>query len=829
MKLVIVESPTKAKTLSRFLGRGYEVVASMGHVRDLPKKELGVDVDNDFFPKYVQSPRAKKVIDILKKKAEEADEIYLATDPDREGEAISWHVLSVITAKKGKKKKNEGVDASDLDSSTDALSASTSASDSKKAKTKKTRKGKKDEPEEEIIESVDLSALKGKTVKRVVFHEITEPAVKDAFNHSRELDMNLVDAQQARRVLDRMVGYKLSPLLWKKVRYGLSAGRVQSVAVRLVVDREDERKNFKPEEYWSLDGVFSENQNAVEAEKAGFLASLFEVASKKADIKSKDQMDSVLAGLKPFQQFTVRSVEKSEKKRNPYPPFTTSTMQQAASNRLGFSAKRTMSAAQKLFEDGLITYHRTDSLNLSEDFLNSARSFISKTYGANFLPEKPNFYKNKSRNAQEAHEAVRPTNPAVPFVNSIEMSADEKRLYRLIWQRALSSQMLPQIYDNTACLIDSPDGGFTFKATGSVIKFDGWMKVYEKKEKEEKEIEVTEADGVEVVDQGVDAEGTNDADLFNPDALIELPDLKEGQKVNLLDLKPEQHFTQPPARYTEASLIKALEEDGIGRPSTYAPTISTIQDRGYIAKDGKSFYPNDVAVVVNKLLNAHFPNIVDYGFTANMEESLDRIANGEEEWVPVLRKFYEPFIAEVERKDEKLNKADFTLLEVTEEKCPECGKVLNVKLGKYGRFLSCSGFPECKYARPLAGVGGGGSAVVSGGANGDPNAFVIDETQLGKCPDCKDGDLNLREGRYGKFVACGNYPKCKFTKPYLEKVGMKCPKCGEGEAVIKRGGRFKRIFYGCSRYPDCDFVTNKDPMKFKWDPEEAKAKGKVGR
>jgi len=713
MKLVIVESPTKAKTLSKFLGKDYVVYASMGHIRDLPKKELGVDVEKDFEPKYINAPKASKVIRELKSKAKEATEVFLATDPDREGEAIAWHVLHIISEK-----------------------------------------------------GVKLN------VKRVVFHEITKDAVDEAFAHVRELDVNLVDSQQARRVLDRLVGYKLSPLLWKKVRYGLSAGRVQSVAVRLVVDREDERKNFKPEEFWSLDAL-------LEQDKAQFLGSLVKIAGKKAEIANQSESDALLSDIKD--NFLVDSVEKSDKKRYPYPPFTTSTLQQAGSNRLGFAAKRTMSVAQKLFEAGFITYHRTDSFFLSQTFLEASRGFIKGAFGEQYLPEKPNYYKNRSKNAQEAHEAIRPTHANVTVKDLSEFGSDEKKIYSLIWQRAISSQMLPAIYEQTVVLMNSNEGKYTWKAGGSTVKFDGWQKVYEKVTKEETE-EEEKADDEE--------------------KLAKIPDLAQGDKPALIELKPEQHFTQPPPRYNEASLIKALEEMGIGRPSTYAPIISTIQERGYVVKENKYFYPQDVGVVVTKLLTEHFSDVLDYGFTAHIEEEFDKIANGEIKWVPVIREFYDPFVKDVESSDSKLNKKDMTLLEETEEICPDCGKHLNIKLGKYGRFKSCSGFPDCKFAQPIVGNG-----------NGNGSGEVLDETQLGKCPQCETGVLSVREGRFGKFVACSTYPKCKFTKPYLEKIGMKCPTCNEGEVIVKKGGKFKKTFYGCSRYPDCKYISNKNPLK----------------
>ncbi|MEK7595308.1 MAG: type I DNA topoisomerase [Patescibacteria group bacterium] len=733
MDLVIVESPTKAKTLSKFLGRKFVVTASQGHIIDLPKKKLGVAVEDNFKPEYEPTPRAKKVIADIKKKALEAEKIYLATDPDREGEAIAWHLLSVINGgeKKSKKKKETLV-----------------------------------------------SEAKGlKPIERVVFHEITKEAVEDAFAHPRAIDEHLFDAQQARRVLDRLVGYKLSPLLWRKVRFGLSAGRVQSVAVRLVVVREDERKKFVPKEYWSFDVLSSTSL------KEEFLASLTQIDGKKPDISAKEQMDNILAQVTVGAKLQVKKIEKTQKKRYPYPPFTTSTLTQAASNRFGFTAKRTMMAAQRLFEAGFITYHRTDSFNLSLEFLSRARGVITQSFGAEFLPGSPNYYKNRSRNAQEAHEAIRPTNPNLKSVRGEEATEDGEKVYELIYKRAMSSQMLPAVFDAVGVDLVSLDGRYGFRASGSKLKFEGWLKIY----------------GASLEEEDSNGSGTSEEknELSN-----RIPELKEGELVSISKLLPEQHFTQPPPRYTEASLIKTLEEDGIGRPSTYAPTISTILDRGYVKKEGKYFVPEDVAIVVTKLLAEHFPQIVDEGFTANMEDKLDEIADGVIGWVPVVRDFYTPFIASVETKEKELSKKDMTLLEETTEVCPECGKNLVVKLGKYGRFYSCSGFPECKYAKPIV--------VGVGGENGD---FVADESQLGKCPLCEDGVLGVKDGRFGRFIACSNYsskPKCKFAKPYLEKVGIKCPDCGVGDVVVKKG-KFKRLFYSCSRYPECKFVSNKKP------------------
>lgn len=709
MKLVIVESPTKAKTLGKILSKEYVIRASMGHIRDLPKSGLGVDVDHDFLPEYTIPAKAKKTITDLKKEAKEATGIILATDPDREGEAIAWHLREILEPKAAKDK------------------------------------GKLE-------------------FGRVVFHELTQDAIKEAFDNVGEVDMNLVDAQQARRVLDRLVGYKLSPLLWKKVMYGLSAGRVQSVAVRLVVERERERDAFNPEEYWSIDADFESPR------KEKFTASLSEKDGKKIDITTEKQAKDIEKDLDSA-DFKISSVKRSERKKNAAAPFKTSTLQQTMANAHGFAAKKTMRAAQVLFEKGYITYHRTDSLNLSTQFVDSSRSFIKKQFGANYLPEEGVQYKTKSANAQEAHEAIRPTD-LLRDPNSLKgLLADELKTYTMIWKRSLECQMLPAIYDQTSVDVDS-NNGYKFRATGSIVKFDGWM----------------------IVGSYLGFKnGVNEEEDANGYGIKILPELNEGEVAKLNELKPDQHFTQPPARYSDATLIKTMEELGVGRPSTYAPTISTILDRGYVIKEGRYFKPMDVAYVVNDLLVEHFPEIVDFSFTAKMEEDLDSVAEGKTKWVPIIREFYVPFDKKLAIKDKELSKHDITNLGVSEEKCPDCGKSLVFKLGKFGKFLSCSGYPECEYARPLESTG-----VV--GENG-----AEEEQDHGKCTNCEDGKFILKQGRFGKFLACSNYPKCKTTKPFLDKIGMKCPKCGEGDVVIKKA-KFKS-FYGCSRYPDCDFSS----------------------
>lgn len=707
MKLVVVESPTKAKTLSSILGGEYIIKASNGHVRDLPKSGLGVDIEHDFAPEYIISSKSKKVVGDLKKSLEGVDGVVLATDLDREGEAIAWHLREILSG--------DGA-------------------------------GKKLE------------------YTRAVFHEITKEAVSAAFSHQSELNENLFDAQQARRVLDRLVGYKLSPLLWKKVRYGLSAGRVQSVAVRLIVERERERQAFESQEYWSIEGEF-ENKDK---DKERFAAELVEKDGEKLEIKTEADAKRIEADLRPQGSrggyLKVAAVKRSEKQRKPYAPFKTSTLQQSAANSFGFSAKRTMDAAQRLFEEGFITYHRTDSLNLSAKFVGEARAYISKTLGQRYLPNKPVFYKTSSKGAQEAHEAIRPTSAGLaPDELSTRVGGDELKVYSLIWKRSLECQMLPAVYDQTLAKIVSGDG-YGFRANGSVMKFDGWLAVGRL--------------------LGIKEEG---------EALVELGHIQEGDSVALLNLSSQQHFTQPPARYTDATLIKEMEELGVGRPSTYAPTIATIQARKYVEKDGRYFAPTDVAMVVTGLLEKHFPAIVDYEFTAEMEEKLDGIAEGARKWIPVVREFYEPFEKNLLQKETELKKADMTTLGQSGEACPRCGRVLNIKLGKYGKFLSCSGYPECDFAKPIGDDGG------------------ESEKDFGACEKCGEGKMVIKQGRFGKFLACNNYPKCKNTKLYLDKIGLKCPKCGEGEVVVKSAKRGQ--FFGCSRYPDCNYASWKNPLQ----------------
>jgi DNA topoisomerase I len=663
-KLVIVESPAKARTVGRFLGKGYTVKASVGHVRDLLRSQLSVDVENDFTPKYRVPNEKRQVVKEIKSLAQSAEEIFLATDPDREGEAIAWH----------------------------------------------------------LRESAELDP---KSTHRVVFHEITEPAVAEAFAHPRDINMDLVDAQQARRVLDRLVGYHLSPLLWRKVRGRLSAGRVQSVALRLVVEREREIDAFVPEEYWSIEAEFQP-----EGRQDTFIAKLARVDGQEPVLGTEVEVQPILADMEAA-AYAITKVKRGERKRNPLAPFTTSTLQQEASRRLGFTARRTMALAQQLYEGidvgeggsvGLITYMRTDSTNIAESAQNEAREFIANRYGNKFMPAEAPKYRTKSRGAQEAHEAIRPTS-VLRQPESIRQHLDRNqfRLYQLIWQRFLASQMSAAIYDTLTVEVTGKSVGheYLLRASGSTIRFQGFLIVYEESKDE-------------------DLAAPEEEDVRIP------PDLLEGQPQKLVRLIPAQHFTQPPPRYTEASLVRTLEENGIGRPSTYAPILGTLQQRGYVNRDGKRLIPTETGMLVNDLLIEHFPDILDVGFTSRMEEDLDRIASGNERWVSIVNEFYGPFAKDVQRAEEKMPevKAD---LEPIGRACPECGH-----------------------------------------------------------------DLVIRWGRYGKFISCSNFPNCRFTEPWLEKIGVNCPK--DGGEIVERKTRKGRIFYGCANYPECDFTSWKLPL-----------------
>ncbi len=722
--LVIVESPAKAKTINKILGKNVAVKASVGHIMDLPKKELGVDTENGFTPKYTVIPGKEKVIKELREAAAKVSNVYLAPDPDREGEAIAWHISEIISehAKKAKKKSA---------------------------------------PE----------------IFRITFNEITERAVKEAVQNPSAIDKNRVYAQQARRVLDRLVGYKLSPLLWRKVSKGLSAGRVQSVAVRLIVDREREIEAFKEEEYWSVEALFEGSL------PPQFKARLFKyndstviersAKGNKFLITSEREAKKVEDDIKD-QSYILKSIEKKAKRRSPSPPFITSTLQQESSKKYRFSAKKTMMLAQQLYEGieigdkgsvGLITYMRTDSTRLAPEAVAWARNFIENAYGKEYVPKNPPKYKVKA-SAQEAHEAVRPTYEEYePSAIKKFLSADQFKLYSLIWKRFTASQMSPAKMKQTIFEIHDSRGKAIFRATGTIIEFKGFLALYSEE----------------------DSNDTGD------DAAI-LPPIKEGESVNLMDLKPEQHFTQPPPRYTEATLVKTLEEKGIGRPSTYAAIISTIVDRKYVLKEESRFKPSELGVVVNDLLVKGFPELIDLKFTAKMEGELDKIEEGELMWDKVIDDFYPTFNEEIEKflkTPGKMKPEDIP----TDINCEQCNKPMVVRWGRHGRFFACSGFPECKNTKPLENDNGSGKS--------EPQVEKTDEL-CGKC----GSPMVIKQGRFGRFISCSNYPECKTTKSFT--TGVKCPE-DNGDIAEKRSKK-GRLFYGCSNYPECKFAIWYKPI-----------------
>jgi DNA topoisomerase-1 len=702
--LVVVESPTKVKTIQKYLDSRYVVKACMGHVRDLPKSNLGVDPKRGFKPKYVVMPGKKKVLDELKKAAEKADALYVATDPDREGEAIGWHLAQELPFDK-------------------------------------------------------------KKVYRVAFNEITERAVKAAFQNPGKIDLKKVDAQQARRVLDRLVGYSLSPLLWEKVQRGLSAGRVQSVAVRLIVDREREIQAFRPEEYWSLHARLRAKR------PPEFVATLKEVAGEKASLPSEETTRTLMASLEGA-RFTVRSVTRGERRRNPAPPFITSTLQQEAGRKLGFSAKKTMTVAQQLYEGidvgddgpvGLITYMRTDAVRVAREAQEEARGWVTARLGREYVPETPPVYRSRG-SAQEAHEAIRPSDVArEPKLVARFLTRDQQALYRLIWERFLASQMTPAVYDTVSADIEA--GRCLFRAQGQTLKFKGFMAVY--------------------------VESREDEAVSEEDAESVVPPLEEGEVLALLGLDPKQHFTQPPPRYTEASLIKSLEELGIGRPSTYAQILSTIvNERGYVRRERRTLFATELGIEVTDLLQGFFADIMNVEFTAQMEGELDRVEEGERKWVDTVQKFYGPFkrdLAEAKKNMRNVKKG-----EETGEDCPECSQPLLERRGRFGKFIACSAYPDCRYTRDL---NGGGRAE--------------DEPTNELCPACGK-PMVVKHGRYGKFIACSGYPECKTTKPVT--LGIACPQPGCAGELVERRSRRGRTFYGCSAYPTCKFVLWQRPV-----------------
>ncbi|MGM0564717.1 MAG: type I DNA topoisomerase [Pseudomonadota bacterium] len=714
--LVIVESPAKSKTIKKYLGKDYEVMASYGHVRDLKPKEGAVDPNNHFAMVYEPIERNAKHLAEIKKAMKKADALYLATDPDREGEAISWHL-------------------------------------------------------KELLDEAGL--LKNKEVHRVVFHEITKRAVQDAVDHPRGLSTDLIDAQQARRALDYLVGFNLSPLLWRKIRRGLSAGRVQSPALRLIVEREKEIEQFKPREYWSVEADLKKAKQPFKAKLnilGGEKVKQFTIGDEKTAKKVQAELTEAADG-----QLKVIKVDRKQRRRNPAPPFTTSTLQQEAVRKLGFSSSRAMSVAQKLYEGidtgegpvGLITYMRTDSVTLAGEALDELREMIADRYGDDFLPEKPRSFKTKSKNAQEAHEAIRPTS-VLRHPDEIKkyLDRDQHRLYSLIWKRTVACQMIHATLNTVSADLATGKGGHQFRATGSTVHHPGFMEVYQ--------------EGKD------DSKGDDDEKM--------LPTFEEGQIIDLEAVNVDQHFTEPPPRYTEASLVKTLEEFGIGRPSTYASIISTLVNREYVELDKKRFQPTDVGEVVNRFLTQHFTQYVDYDFTANLENELDEVARGERQWIPLLENFWEPFIERVHTTETGVSRADVTS-EALEEKCPKCDSHLQIKLGRSGKFIGCSAYPDCDYTR-----------------NVDEDDSEPDVIEGRDCPDC-GGQLVVKRSRYGKFIGCGNYPDCRHTEP-LEKpvdTGVECPKCKQG-SILKRKSRRGKIFYSCNRYPDCDYAVWNAPL-----------------
>jgi DNA topoisomerase-1 len=796
--LVIVESPAKAKTINKYLGRNYSVKASYGHVMDLPRKVLGIDIAHGFAPTYEVSPGKTAIVTALQKAASTADAVYLAGDPDREGEAICAHLADILSGPK-------------LEFHEEGEKAEEPEETGKKGK----KKAKK--PVKKAV-ARGKAVIARKNIFRVMFNEITPKAIKAAFEHPGEINENLVDAQQARRVLDRLVGYKISPLLWDKVRRGLSAGRVQTVALRLIVDREVEIRAFNPVEYWTLHAILAASEPPV------FEAKLTKYKGEEIEVHTQAEADAIVAAA-GSSQWKVSSVAQKEKRRFAPPPFTTSKLQQAAYNRLRYTAKRTMSLAQRLYEGvelgpegsvALITYMRTDSVRVSNDALDQVRGLIGSKYGQTYLPEKPNFYKSK-KDAQEAHEAVRPTDAArTPEDVKPFLSEDLFKMYQLIWQRFVASQMVPAIFDQTT--IDIAAGDYTFRASGSVQKFDGYLAVYQ-----------------------VAADDDEDAEADASKAL--LPAVTEGEVLRLETLRPEQHFTEPPPRYNDATLVKELEEKGIGRPSTYASIISTIVDREYVTKDQGRFSPTMLGEKVSVLLVKSFEDIFDVGFTARMEEELDEIEEGKMPWKKAVKEFYGRFEQDLEQAKgemesykagiptgqkcekcgqgellERISRHGFFLgcsrypdcdfirdlspelptedADGKVEACDNCGRDMVIKRGRWGMFLACTGYPDCKTTRRLKA--------------GTRKALQPDELLDEKCPLC-ESQLVKKHGQYGEFIGCTAYPKCKFIRS--KTLGIKCPKCDTGELVerVARKGK-RRVFYGCNKYPDCDFTTPHQPI-----------------
>lgn len=718
--VIVVESPAKAKTLKKYLGKDYEVVASYGHVRDLVPKEGAVDTEHDFAMRYELIEKNEKHVDTISKAVRRAEALYLATDPDREGEAISWHLFEIL--------KERG-------------------------------------------------DIEDKPVHRVVFHEITKRAVTEAVANPRKLSIELINAQQTRRALDYLVGFNLSPLLWKKIRRGLSAGRVQSPALRMIVEREEEIERFKTQEYWRIESDAQASGQSFVARLTylnGEKLSQFSITTEENANAAKQTIESSANGI-----LTVAKIDKKQRKRNPSAPFTTSTLQQEASRKLGFTTSRTMRLAQQLYEGidvgagavGLISYMRTDSVNLANEAIEDIRKVIAARFGADKLPPTPQTYKTKAKNAQEAHEAIRPTDAdRAPDLVREHLSADQMKLYELIWKRTIACQMIHATIDTVAVDLHAGSDQHVLRANGSVIVEPGFMSVY-----------------LEDVDDPKEGDDSDNRLL---------PPLTEKQKVQLVAVRPTQHFTEPPPRFSEASLVRALEEYGIGRPSTYASIIATLQDREYATLDKRRFRPSDVGRIVNKFLTEYFSQYVDYEFTARLEDDLDAISRGEKEWIPLMASFWSPFNELVQSTEKNVQRKDVTQ-EALDENCPTCGKQLSIRLGRRGRFVGCSGYPECDYTRSL------------------DNAQATNETETVEgrtCPQC-NSPLIIRVGRYGRFIGCSNYPTCKHIEP-LQKptdTNVACPECKQG-TLLKRRSRMGKFFYSCSRYPDCKYAVWNEPI-----------------
>jgi DNA topoisomerase-1 len=718
-KLLIVESPAKAKTINKYLGNQFKVIASFGHIRDLPKKNGSIDVEHDFAPKYQIIARNKKHVDEIIALSKDSDHIYLATDPDREGEAIAWHIEQVIRNHK---------------------------------------------------------ALKDKAISRVTFHEITENAIKNAISHPRNLDLNLIDAQQARLTLDYLIGFNISPLLWRKIKTGLSAGRVQSPALRLICEREAEIKAFVPEDYFKI-------ILATHKDKINFTAKLIEYDKNKIELKSiklKTEAENICKNLASFNTTTITNISKKQRIKKPFAPFITSSLQIDAARKLGFNTDKTMKIAQGLYEGvdigneivGLITYMRTDSVNLAESTLVEIRNYISDNFAAKYLPAAAVKYTSKVKNAQEAHEAIRPTSiNRVPEKIKQYLTSDQFKLYELIWLRTLASQLSPAILDTTA--VDLKINNAVFRANGVIVNFDGFTAIYQE---------------------------TLEDQVATDDDNIKLPNLTVGEQLDVDKIDFTQHQTEPKPRFSEASLVKSLEELGIGRPSTYAAIISTLNKREYVLMDKKRFIPTDIGDIVNTFLTNHLTKYVDYQFTANLEDTLDDISNGDKQKLPILKEFWLALEATIKDK-QNIARSELTSAKL-DENCPQCGKHLLTKFGKYGKFIGCSGYPECKYMRKLDGT------------SPEAPAAELEVISDRVCP--KDGGvLVVRTGRYGKFISCKNYPKCKYIenldKPKNDESNILCPECGVGHIVTKKN-RYGSWFYACDNYPKCKTLYNHKPV-----------------